>query len=173
MSIVFKAALSSIDTRNIIKIPLSSSQMLPSRGMVMMQGTMNGIAFKAPLEPDGKGSHWFEISDKLMEETGIVSGQTASFHIDPIEEWPEPEMPADIMEAIIKADLTPQWNAITVKARWEWLRWIRSTENPATRQKRIAVACSKLQKGDKRPCCFDATRCTIPEVSKSGVLFDE
>ncbi|MGF7144857.1 hypothetical protein HNQ56_003290 [Anaerotaenia torta] len=172
MSIFFEAAPSEIETRKIIRIPLSSSQMLPSRGMVMIQGTMNGIAFQAPLEPDGKGSHWFEVSDVLIEETGIAADRPASFQIDPVDEWTEPEMPADIIEAIRKADLTNQWNAITVKARWEWLRWIRSTSNPATRQKRIDVACSKLQKGDKRPCCFDASRCTVPEVSKSGVLFD-
>ena len=71
----------------------------------------------------------------------------------------------------MRAGNIDQWNSLTTKARWEWLRWIRSTKNLDTRQKRINVACDKLQKGDKRPCCFDASRCTIPEVSKSGVLF--
>ena len=172
MSIFFEAALLSIESRNIIKIPLSSSEELPSRGMVMIQGTVNDISFKAPLEPDGKGSHWFELSDALFVEAGIIVGQTASFRIEPINEWIEPEIPEDIMGAILKEGLIDPWNSLTTKARWEWLRWIRSTKNPATRLKRIEVACSKLHKGDKRPCCFDATRCTIPEVSKSGVLID-
>ncbi len=172
MSIFFEAVLSEIESRKIIRLPLSSSEKLPSRGMVMIQGTMNDIIFEAPLEPDGKGSHWFEVSDTLLEEVGVMVGQTVSFNIEPINQWIEPEIPEDIMEAIIKAGLISQWNGLTTKARWEWLRWIRSTKNPATRQKRIDVACSKLQKGDKRPCCFDGTRCTIPEVSKSGVLFD-
>lgn len=172
MSISFESQLSKINSRNIIKIPLSSSEKLPSRGMVMIQGTMNGYSFKATSEPDGKGSHWFEISDKLRTEVGINVGQIVSLDIEPIDDWIEPEIPVDIMDAIIKAGLINCWSALTTKARWEWLRWIRSTQNPETRKKRIDVACSKLQNGDKRPCCFDATRCSIPDVSKSGVLFE-
>ena len=172
MRISFEAVLSAIESRKIIRLPINSSKMLPSRGMVMIQGTINGIAFQAPLEPDGKGSHWFEVSDALCEQIKAETGQAISLHIEPVSEWTEPVIPDDIMDAIMKEGLTGQWNSLTTRARWEWLRWIRSTGNPATRQKRIHTACSKLQKGDKRPCCFDASRCTVPEVSKSGVLFD-
>jgi hypothetical protein len=140
--------------------------------MVMIQGTINNVPFQSPSEPDGRGSHWFELSDKLINEMGIIVGQTVSLNIASIEEWVEPEIPEDIMDAIIKAGLIKHWNALTTKAHWDWLRWIRSTQNPETRKKRIDVACSKLQHGDKRPCCFDATRCSIPEVSKSGVLLE-
>ncbi|MFA9464693.1 MAG: YdeI/OmpD-associated family protein [Velocimicrobium sp.] len=170
MSILFKTTLSKVESTNIIKIPLDSSEKLPSRGMVMIKGTINNISFKAPVEPDGKGSHWFEVTDFLIKEADLLVGQTVSLDIEPIDEWMEPEIPNDIWGSIIKTGSTFQWNALTTKARWEWIRWIRSTKKPTTRQKRIDVACSKLQKGDKRPCCFDASRCTIPEVSKSGVL---
>lgn len=172
MSIIFDAALSTIGLLKVIRLPLSASKELPSRGMVMIQGTINGIPFKTWLEPDGNESHWFEVSDILSTQVGVIIGQTVSLAVEPIKEWIEPVIPDDIMEAIIKSGLINQWNALTTKARWEWFRWIRSTKNASTRQKRIDVACSKLQKGDKRPCCFDQTRCTIPEVSKSGVLFD-
>ena len=172
MSIFFEAILTKVESLKVIKIPLSLSLELPSRGMVMIQGTMNDVSFQVPLEPDGKGSHWFEVSDPLSEDVGVIVGQTVSLSIEPLDEWKEPEIPDDLMDAIIKAGLINQWNAITTKAKWDWLRWIRSTTNSATRKKRINVACSKLQKGDKTPCCFDRTRCTIPDVSKSGVLLD-
>jgi len=170
MRISFDATLIEIEARKVIKIPMNASKQLPSRGMVMIQGMINEVPFFAPLEPDGKDSHWFELSDTLGKELGVTIGQTMSFLIEPMIEWKEPEIPDDIMDSIIKADLSSQWNSLTTKARWEWLRWIRSTKNEVTRQKRIEVACSKLQKGDKRPCCFDATRCTITEVSSSGEL---
>ncbi|MDF2801180.1 MAG: uncharacterized protein K0S61_1083 [Anaerocolumna sp.] len=172
MSIYFESTLIKIESRNIIKIPLSSSEQLPSRGMVMIEGLINNISFTAPLEPDGKGSHWLEVDDNLCEKVGILTGQSASINLEAVNEWIEPEIPADIMEAIIREGLLSQWETITTKARWEWLRWIRSTKNLTTRKKRIEVACSKLQKGDKRPCCFDGTRCTITDVSKSGILLD-
>ena len=172
MSISFEAVISNIASRKVIRIPLNSSEKLPSRGMVMIKGTINEVSFIAPLEPDGKGSHWLEVSGLSEEAAGLLTGETVSIQIEPVDDWIEPEIPKDIMEAFIKAGLLNQWDSLTVKARWEWLRWIRSTKNPATRSKRIEVACSKLQKGDKRPCCFDGSRCTITEVSKSGVLLD-
>ncbi|MDF2870400.1 MAG: hypothetical protein K0R05_1975 [Anaerocolumna sp.] len=35
-----------IESRKIIKIPFNSSETLPSRGMVMIEGTMNGVNLK-------------------------------------------------------------------------------------------------------------------------------
>ena len=173
MTITFRAELLKIGSRKVIKIPLSSSQQLPSRGMVMVEGTINDIAFIAPLEPDGKGSHWLNVSSDLLEVMGKDIGDSLFLEIEPIDEWIEPEIPEDVKEAIMKMGLMDQWNSITTKARWDWIRWIRSTANRETRNKRIEAACSKLQKGDKRPCCFDRTRNTITDVSKSGVLLDK
>ena len=172
MEIIFEAKLSKIGPRQIIIIPLSASEKLPSRGMVMVQGTINTLPFNAPLEPDGKGSHWFEVSNKLKEAAKLEVGGSVDLILEPIKTWLEPEIPKDIMDEIDKANLMDKWNSITTKARWDWLRWIRATANPETRKKRIAVACSKLQNGDTNPCCFDRTRCTITDVSKSGSLID-
>lgn len=172
MSIIFESKLLKIGPLQVIRIPLDSSKKFPSRGMVMVQGTINNLNFKAPLEPDGKGSHWIEVSTLLSEEAGISIDKTILLNIEPINEWIEPEIPEDIMNEIINLDVLNQWNSINAKSRWEWVRWIRSTLNPETRNKRINVMCSKLQNGDKKPCCFDASRCTVTDVSKSGVLLD-
>ena len=172
MSIIFESKLSKIGPLQVIRIPLDSSKKLPSRGMVMVQGTINNLNFKAPLEPDGKGSHWIEVSTLLSEEARISIDKTVFLNIEPINEWIEPVITEDIMNEIINSDVLNQWNSINAKSRWEWVRWIRSTLNPQTRNKRINVMCSKLQNGDKKPCCFDTTRCTVSDVSKSGALLD-
>lgn len=172
MSLTFEAKLTKVNTRQVIVIPLKSSEML-SRGMVMVQGTMNTIPFKAPLEPDGKGGHWLEVSASLSEEANVSVSETAHLTIESTNEWFEPEIPQDILIEIEKENLLPVWNSLTTKARWDWIRWIRATANPETRKKRITVACSKLKNGSKNPCCFDRSRCTMPDVSKSGVLLDE
>jgi len=172
MSIIFETKLLKIGPLQVIKVPLESSKKLPSRGMVMVEGTINNVPFKTPVEPDGKGSHWIEVSTLLSKAAKVSVNETVFLEIEPSDEWIEPEVPSDIMYAIIKLDVSNQWNSVTTKAKWEWIRWIRSTRSPETRNKRIDVACSKLQKGDKRPCCFDTSRCTVTDVSKSGVLLD-
>lgn len=172
MSIIFETKLLKIGPLQVIKVPLESSKNLPSRGMVMVEGIINNVPFKTPVEPDGKGSHWIEVSNLLSKAAKVSVNETVFLEIDASYEWIEPEVPRDIINAIIKSDVSNQWNSVTAKAKWEWIRWIRSTRSPETRNKRIDVACSKLQKGDKRPCCFDTSRCTVTDVSKSGVLLD-
>lgn len=163
----FKSEILDIMGHKIIKIPQHIDIQFPSRGMVMISGTIDKKFFSAPLEPDGKGGHWFFIDDFYSGNSPIVA-----LDIEIINDWIPPEIPEDIMNALISNQLISKWDMVTTKGKWEWLRWIRSTKNPDTRNKRIQVACSKLSKGDKRPCCFDSTRCTVTTVSKSGILFD-
>lgn len=93
--------------------------------------------------------------------------------IEVTKDWPEPDIPQDIATALDIHELMAVWQSVTVKARWEWIRFIRSTKNPKTRLSRIATACDMLSQGKKRPCCFDHSRCTITDISKNGILLDD
>jgi hypothetical protein len=141
--------------------------------MTLVEGTINGFRSKIVLEPDGGGSHWFRIDSGLREAASIDAGDTITMAVEPSKEWPEPEMPADLNKALAS---DPQANALWVKitpmAHWDWLRWIRATNNRETRSRRIEVALSKLRSGERRPCCFNRNLCTEPEVSKNGVLIE-
>ena len=167
------APLSTIGSWTILHLPKAASVKLPSRGMTMGEGTINGSHFQIPLEPDGKGSHWFSFDKAMSKATGAKAGDTIKVEMTPMEEWPEPEIPADIKKALASAPHSYEtWLETTPMARWDWIRWIRSTNNPDTRKKRIVVGCDKLRKGMKRPCCFNRSMCTVPEVSKGGVLLE-
>ncbi len=150
------APLSTINSWTILHLPKSASAKLPSRGMVMVEGTLNDAEFRSVLEPDGKGSHWFKVTKPLYKAIKANAGDTVELVMEPTKEWPEPSVPADIQKALAA---TPQaqkvWKDITPMAHWDWMRWIGSTANPETRKKRIAVACSKLTSGMRRPCCFN------------------
>src|SRR5438309_2348026 len=41
-----------------LTLPKEASAKLPSRSMMSVQGTFNGLGFQATLEPDGQGGHW-------------------------------------------------------------------------------------------------------------------
>ena len=160
----FRTDIKQINGLRIVMIPQDISQSLPSRGMVACKAEINGINAFVMLEPDGHGSHWFELPRELpLEEMAEVA-------LEPIKEWPLPNIPSDLALALNKSELNAVWNSITNSAKWDWIRWINFTSNDDTRKRRIDIACSKLSKGDKRPCCFDRTRCTVTRVSKSGKL---
>ncbi|MGA8466491.1 MAG: YdeI/OmpD-associated family protein [Trebonia sp.] len=81
-------------------------------------------------------------------------------------------MPRDLAAALAGAPQKIQnlWNEITPMARGEWVRWINATKNPDTRTRRVEVSISKMQGGKRRPCCFNLSACTDPDLSKYGRL---
>jgi hypothetical protein len=169
--IAFKGTVEDINGWMIIRVPLPASAKLPSRGQVMVKGTINGQAFQAALEPDGMAGHWLHVDKKLRSAVGLSVGDAAELSIEATKDWPEPEIPADVQKGLVDNPKTSAlWARVTPLARWEWLRWINSTSNPDTRKKRIEVSASKLLNGLRRPCCFNRSMCCVPQVSKSGVL---
>ncbi len=169
----FKTKLFKIGSWIILQLPKHASGKLPSRGQVMVNGTINGSWFQTALEPDGNGSHWFKVDSSLQKSAKAAAGNTVTLEIESTKEWPEPQIPADLRAAL---DTSPRvqtlWTKITPMARWEWIRWIGSTSKSETRQRRIDTAFSKLMAGERRPCCFNRSMCCVPAVSKNGVLLE-
>jgi len=166
-AIKFETQIIAINGWTIVHLPLDASAKLPSRGLTMVKGTINDIDFQTALEPDGRKSHWFEVESTI----GLEAGDIVTISIEPTKDWTEPIVPKDIIDELTAdAPAHAQWQDITPMARWEWIRWIRATNRPETRANHIKVACSKLRGGARRPCCFNASMCTVPEVSKNGVL---
>ena len=171
MTIHFKSKLSRINSQIIVHLPKQASEKLPSRGMAMVKGTINGFRFEAPLEPDGKGSHWLRIDKKMHEAIEADAGDTVTLAIEPVKEWSEPEIPADLKKALATSpEAQTLWKNITPIVHWDWVRWLRSTKNPETRRKRIETTLSMLKAGKGRRCCFNRSMCTEPDVSNNGVL---
>jgi hypothetical protein len=171
-TIHFTAALSTIDTSTVLRLPKTVSKKLPSRGQVAVHGAINGVEFQTVLEPDGNFGHWMRVGDTLRRAAGISPGDAATIDIGVTEEWPEPSVPRDLEKALAAAPQKIQnlWHEITPMARWEWVRWINATKNPVTRLRRVEVSISKMQSGKRRPCCFNLSACTDPDVSKNGRL---
>jgi hypothetical protein len=140
----FGAALSTIERSAVLRLPAPASKKLPSRSQVAV----------------------------LRRTAGLKPGEPAAVEVEPVDRWPEPTLPRDFKAALAAAprDVRELWDAITPMARWEWVRWIDATANPATRKRRVEVSISKLQSGKRRPCCFNLSSCTDPTVSKSGRL---
>jgi hypothetical protein len=173
-TIRFDATLATIDTSTVLRLPEAASKSLPSRGQVAVRGTMNGVRFETVLEPDGNFGHWMKVDDALQHAAGIAAGDTATLDIDVMKDWPEPSVPGDLATALAAAPPKIQnlWSEITPMARWEWVRWVNATRNPDTRTRRVDVSISKMKSGKRRPCCFNLSACTDPDLSKNGRLLE-
>ncbi len=175
----FETKLYKINSSTILRLPEDASAKLPSRGMIMVKGSLNSVPFKALLEPDGRygdgqrPSHWFTPDKKLLDDAHATVGDTVEVSLEPTNEWIEPEVPEDLKKALSSSPKAQDlWNDITPLARWDWIRWIRAVKTSATHQKHIEVALDKLNKGMRRPCCFNRNLCSEPAVSKNWVLLE-
>lgn len=143
----------------------------------MVKGTLNDIPFKTLLEPDGrygsgkKPSHWFTPDKKLLSDAHAAVGDTVRVSLQTTNDWIEPEVPIDFKKALSSSPKAEAlWKDITPLARWDWIRWIRAVKTPETREKHIAVALDKLNRGMRRPCCFNRNLCSEPAVSHNWAL---
>lgn len=168
-AITFETTPHMVNKWTIIVLPGDVSAQLPSRGQVMTKLTIGGKTSLTVMEPDGRGGHWFKVTSdmpvKLEDKLDVT--------IEPTKDWPEPEIPADFEKALNdKPAIKTFFKTVTPMAKWEWVRWINSTNVQATRQKRIEVSIDKLRKGMRRPCCFNRAACTEPAVSKNAQLIE-
>ena len=149
----------------LLTLPHDVSATLPTRGMTLIEGTINGAHFQAVLEPDGRGSHWFRVGEALRAAANADVGDTVTLAIAPTKDWPEPKVPRDLRQALAASpEAVALWQDITPMARWDWIRWIGATRNAPTRQRRVAVAIDKLAAGKRRPCCVDRSQCTLTDA---------
>ncbi|MBC9248780.1 hypothetical protein A9179_00680 [Pseudomonas alcaligenes] len=139
-----------------VVLPEAVSAELPRRGRVTVAVSLADQQFQATLEPDGQLSHWLPLSRQLCEAAGVTAGDSVTLELMTLAQEPEPEVPADLHEALQAAPAAlAVWQATTTLARLDWIHWITSAKQPKTRAKRIADACDMLASGKKRVCCFD------------------
>lgn len=140
----------------LLTIPQDASAKLPSRGMVSVEGTLNGSPLLATLEPDDHGNHVLRFDQTARKSFGVEIDQAVTLEIAPAKVDPEPKLPSDLQKAL---DADPKakalWQDITTLARREWIHWITSAKQSDTRARRLDQTRSKLKDGKRRPCCFN------------------
>ncbi len=146
-------------TWTFLNLPKEASARLSSRGQVTVEGTLNGRPLRATLDPDGQGGHWLKVDRRMREAAGAEPGDVVTLEIAPVpsQRELEPRVPADLRKALAAAPpkVREVWSDITPAARRDFIHWIVSARQAATRARRIENACDMLAKGKRRPCCFD------------------
>jgi len=77
------------------------------------------------------------------------------------------KIPADLSEALAsEATTQAAWKSLTPLARNEWICWVISAKQEATRIRRIQRAVEELHAGKRRPCCWPGCPHRRPSAKK-------
>jgi hypothetical protein len=153
---LLRPAVPKTATWSFLILPTAASAKLPTRSMCSVEGEFAGQAFRATLAPDGQGSHWLKVPRALREAAGVEVGSVAAVDVVPTREQPEARVPTDLRKALVASpEAKAQWTKLTPIARRDWIQWIESSKQAATRARRIANGCDMLASGKRRVCCFD------------------
>jgi hypothetical protein len=80
---------------------------------------------------------------------------------------PVHKTPPDLRTALnAEATTHAAWNDLTPLARNEWVCWVTSAKQEATRSKRIQRAVEDLRAGKRRPCCWPGCPHRRPSARK-------
>jgi uncharacterized protein YdeI (YjbR/CyaY-like superfamily) len=78
-------------------------------------------------------------------------------------------VPGELRDALVASPAAAAaWQDITPIARRDFISWIESAKQEATRLKRIAVAVDKLLRGERRPCCYNVMPLDLHNALKAN-----
>jgi hypothetical protein len=161
-------ATEKVESWTLLTLPGNASAKLPSRGMTMVEGTLNALPFRAALEPNGKGSHQLRVNEAMHDAAGADAGDTVTVEVTRVGEEPEVRVPMDLRQALAAApQAQAAWADITPMARRDWIFSISTAKQPETRKRRIEKACDMLASGKRRLCCFPGIKWLMKENAKS------
>jgi hypothetical protein len=65
------------------------------------------------------------------------------------------ELPGDMKQVLAgNANLQIHWDGLTELGRNEWICWVITCKQQATRDKRLVRMVEDMHKGKRRPCCW-------------------
>jgi uncharacterized protein YdeI (YjbR/CyaY-like superfamily) len=61
-----------------------------------------------------------------------------------------------------------QWETLTPIGRRDFVTWIEQAKQEATRLKRVGVCIDKLERGERRPCCYNVVPLDLHNALKAA-----
>src|SRR5258708_8774325 len=99
-TINFTTKLLKINSTTLLLVPKNESAKLPSRGQVMVKGTINNFSFQTALEPDGRGSHWLKVDQAMLKGAHANEVDTGKMAIEPSKDCTEPKPPQNTQKGV-------------------------------------------------------------------------
>ena len=147
----FEAVLERPDatgTWTFLRVPFDVQQAFGSRARVAVRGTVNGVAIRSSLMPQGDGTHFLVVNKAIRDQAGAEAGAVVSVTLEQDHEPRTVDTPPDLTSALAEAGVAPSaFDGMSYSHQKEYVDWIESAKRPETRDRRILKAVSMIGEG--------------------------
>jgi hypothetical protein len=134
-----------------LPIPFDVNQVFGSKARVPVAGTINGFSFRNSLMPEGDGTHSMMVSKELQTGANARAGDLVSVTLGPDMEERVVSMPPELEAALTKNRLAAAvFDTMTYSQKKEYVGWISTAKQAATKANRVTKAVDMLAVGKKR-----------------------
>ena len=144
----FKATLERMQSNLgwvIVRIPLDVPKTWGFRGMLKVQGEINGFAFRTSLFPTGKGYHYLLVNKRMQAGAFARAGDTAQFRLEPDLAKREATVPTELKRALSEDRSLLRWFEKLSYSIRKWISdWVTQVKSPEARERRAAQVAEQL-----------------------------
>ena len=144
----FKATLERMQSNLgwvIVRIPLDVPKTWGVRGMLKVQGEINGFAFRTSLFPTGKGYHYLLVNKRMQAGAFARAGDTAQFRLEPDLAKREATVPMELKRALSEDRRLPRWFEKLSYSIRKWISdWVSQPKSTGARERRAAQVAEQL-----------------------------
>ncbi len=129
----------------IIRIPFDVPKIWGTRGMLRVQGEINGFAFRTSLFPTGKGYHYLLVNKRMQTGANAALGDTALFHLEPDTAKRVVTVPAELQRILNEDRSFRRWFDHFNYSTRKWIcDQVANVKNPAARVRRAEQVAEQL-----------------------------
>ncbi len=137
-----------VGTWTFLSIPLEISAGFGSKGQVRIKGTINGFPFRSTALPMGDGTHYLVVGKDIRDHIAAAQGDTVKVLLELDTEERRVEVPEELQQALNSQRLAASaFEKMNYSHQKEWINWIMSAKQAATRLRRVEKAVSMIAMG--------------------------
>ncbi len=123
-----------------IAVPFDVAKVWDARGLIAVQGTINGFPYYTNIQPMG-GRHLLTFNKQLQAGAKAKAGDTVTVVMEPATEKRRIEAPPELAKAFRgQQPARVLWDKLAYTHRKEFARWIAGAKQEETRQRRAEKA---------------------------------
>ena len=128
-------------TWTFLRVPFDVQEAFGSRARVAVKGTVNGVAIRSSLMPQGDGTHILVVNKSIRTQAHAEAGDTVRVTLEQDTAPRTVAIPLDLKSALAEDGAAPSaFEVMSYSHQKEYVEWIESAKRLETRAKRIAKA---------------------------------